>query len=369
MGRYEVIKLDSRNKWLEILEQLGDPGPDIHYRPEYCGLYRHTGEPRLFVCREGPDVVAYPFLLRRVNSIAALTGKLETGLYDITTPYGYGGPLSTRGAGKGAWEKFYQSFEEYCADQDIVTEFVRYHPLLENHRQADKRMEVEKVSSVVYVDLRQSYEEIWSGYRHSNRKNINKARREELVVNLEEGPDHFEEFLSIYHHTLERNGASPSYYFGRDFYGSIHSDLKGHFLYAYTLRDGEVVSTELLLFNDTYIHSFLGGTMEQYFECRPNNLLKHEVICWAKNRGIRYFVLGGGYHEGDGIFRYKSTFSREGVRPFYIGKKVHKRKEMCMLNQLLAPDGCPEQVNFFPWYRMAERIYSGDQNVNRVGTL
>jgi hypothetical protein len=369
MGRYEVIKLDSRDKWLEILERWEDPKPDIHYRPEYCGLYSNSGEPRLFIYREGPDAIIYPFLLRRVNSIAALTGKIKTGLYDITTPYGYGGPLSTRGAGDSTWEKFYLSFEGYCAGENIVTEFVRYHPLLENHRHADSRMEVEKVSSVVYVDLHQTNEEIWSGYQRSNRKNINKARREGLEVVLEEGPVHFEDFLSIYHHTLERNGASPSYYFGREFYSLIHSNLKGCFLYAHTLRNGKVISSELLLFNDTYIHSFLGGTMEQYFECRPNNLLKHEAICWAKNRGIRYFVLGGGYHDGDGIFRYKSTFSRDGVLPFYIGKKVHKRKEMYMLNQLLAPGACPEKVNFFPWYRMAERNYQGNQTVNRVSTL
>ncbi|MFX4263317.1 lipid II:glycine glycyltransferase FemX [Pelotomaculum propionicicum] len=369
MGRYEVIKADSRDKWLEILEQWEGLKPDIHYRPEYCCLYRGSGEPRLFIYREGPDVVVYPFLLRRVNSIASPAGQFETELYDITTPYGYGGPLSNRGAGNSAWDNFYRSFDEYCADENIVTEFIRYHPLLENHRQADKHMEVERVSSVVYVDLQRPYEEIWAGYQRSNRKNINKARREGLEVILEEEPAHFEDFLSIYHHTMERNRASPSYYFGRDFYSLIHEDLKGCFLYAHTVRDGDVISSELLLYNETYIHSFLGGTVEEYFEYRPNNILKHEAIRWAKNRGIRYFVLGGGYHDGDGIYRYKSSFSKDGVLPFYIGKKVHNRKAMNILDQLLAPEGCPEKMNFFPRYRMAERYYHPDQAGKKVSTI
>jgi hypothetical protein len=369
MGRYEVLGLDSRDKWLDLLERWEGPKPDIHYRPEYCSLYGDSGEPRLFVCREGPDAVIYPFLLRRLNLIADLTGKSEKELYDITTPYGYGGPLGTRGAGKILWERFHLHFDKYCADEKIVTEFVRYHPLLENHRQADKHMEVEKVSSVVCVDLQRTEEEIWSGYKSNNRRNIKKACREGLEVTLEEQPGHFQDFLSIYNHTMERNEAKPFYYFKREFYGLIHSDLKGHFLYAHTMRNGEVISTELLLFNDTYIHSFLGGTTEQFFECRPNNLLKHEVINWAKNKGIRYFVLGGGYREGDGLFRYKRSFSRDGVLPFYIGKKVHNRKAMNMLNQLLVPDGCPDKVNFFPRYRMAERNYQGNQTVNRMRTL
>lgn len=369
MGRYEVITLDSRDRWLEILEQWEGAKPDIHYRPEYCGLYINSGEPRLFIYREGPNAVIYPFMLRRVNAIAGLSGKLEIGLHDIITPYGYGGPLATSGTGDSAWENFYLTFAEFCASNNIVTEFVRYHPLLENHRQAYKYMDVVKASSVVYVDLQQTDEEIWSGYLRCNRNNIKKARREGLEVILEETPAHFEDFLSIYHHTLERNGASPSYYLGRDYYGMIHSNLKGHFLYAHTLKNREVISTELLLYNETYIHSFLGGTVEEYFAYRPNNILKHEAICWAKNRGIRYFVLGGGYQDGDGIFRYKRTFSKDGVVPFYIGKKVHKGKEMYMLDQMLAPDGCPDKENFFPRYRMAERIYPQHQTGKRMSFI
>lgn len=361
MGRYEVLKMDSRDKWLDLLERWKGAEPDIHYRPEYCGLYINSGEPRLFVYREGSNAVIYPFMLRRINSFAGLAGKLESDLYDVTSPYGYGGPLATGGAGDGTWENFHLSFEEYCASKNIVTEFVRYHPLLENHRRACKYMEVVKASSVVYVDLRQTDQEIWSGYLRNNRNNIKKARREGLEVILEEEPAHFEDFLSVYHHTLERNGASPSYYFGREYYSMIHNNLRGHFLYAHTIKNGEVISTELLLYNKTYIHSFLGGTLEEYFEYRPNNILKHEAICWAKNRGIRYYVLGGGYHDGDGIFRFKRTFSKDGVLPFYIGKKVHNRKAMNMLDQLLAPGGGPKKVNYFPRYRMAERYQNNTE--------
>jgi len=122
-------------------------------------------------------------------------------------------------------------------------------------------------------------------------------------------------------------------------------------LYAHTLKEGRIISTELLLYNQTYIHSFLGGTLEQFFEYRPNNILKHEVIRWAKSRGISYFLLGGGYREGDGIFRYKRSFARNGVLDFYIGKKVHDHEAVIMLEELMATKVPRESESYFPGYR------------------
>ncbi|MCL6561056.1 MAG: GNAT family N-acetyltransferase, partial [Firmicutes bacterium] len=294
MGHYHVLSLQDREQWLQELENLKELCPDLHYRPEYCGLFRGQGEARLFVYREGTASVVYPFLLRKVNLISGLEGALGQDLYDITSPYGYGGPLASPAAAESVWDNFYRCFVQYCKKNDIITEFIRFHPLLGNHRLLTNHVEVERVSSVVCVDLKGSDEEIWSGYERNNRKNIKKAYREGLEVILEETPAHFTDFITIYHQTMLRNRAGEFYFFSGDFYDRIHKELKGHFLYAHTLRGGRVISTELLLYNETYIHSFLGGTLDEFFEYRPNNILKHEVIKWAKKKGIKYFLLGGG---------------------------------------------------------------------------
>lgn len=351
MEKYDVLGLQDREQWRRELENVKELRPDLHYRPEYCGLFRDQGEVRLFVYREGSASVIYPLLLRRVNLIPGLKGKLKQDLYDISSPYGYGGPLANQAAGERVWDNFYRCFTKYCNTHDIITEFIRFHPLLGNHRLLQNHVEVEKVSSVVCVDLKGSNEEIWLGYERNNRKNIKKAYREGLEVILEETPARFTDFISIYQHTLSRNRASDFYLFSDGFYDDIHKELKGNFLYAHTVKNGRVISTELLLFNETYIHSFLGGTLEQFYEHRPNNILKHEVIKWAKSRGIRYLLLGGGYREGDGIFRYKRSFASGGVQDFYIGKKVHNYEAVCMLEELLAMKAPRESVSFFPSYR------------------
>jgi len=351
VGNYYVLGLLDKEQWLRELDCIKELNPDLHYRPEYCGLFRDSGEARLFIYREGTATVIYPFQLRKVNLIPGLEGALEQDLYDITSHYGYGGPLASPASGKGVWSNFYQCFTDYCARNGIISEFIRFHPLLGNHRLLLNNMEIERVSSVICVDLRRTDEEIWSGYERNNRKNINKAYREGLEVILEETPAHFSDFISIYHHTLFRNRASEFYFFNSDFYDCIHRELKGNFLYAHTLKSDRIISTELLLYNQTYIHSFLGGTLEQFYQYRPNNILKHEVIKWAKSKGISYFLLGGGYREGDGIYCYKRSFAHNGVLDYYIGKKVHDRKAVSMLEDLLAAKVPRESESYFPGYR------------------
>ena len=55
--------------------------------------------------------------------------------YDFVTPYGYGGPLITEvedGAKEQLVKAFYEEFSRYCAEQKIVSEFVRFHPIAQN---------------------------------------------------------------------------------------------------------------------------------------------------------------------------------------------------------------------------------------------
>lgn len=350
MGNYILLVLNDREQWLRELDNLKELKPDVHFSPEYCGLFENSGEARLFVYREGDTSVIYPFLLRKVNLIPGLAGKLEQDFYDITSPYGYGGPLASPGADEQILKNFYQNFSDFCAENNIITEFIRFHPLLRNHAFLTGYIEVERISSVVCVNLEASEQEIWSGYERNNRKNIKKAYREGLEVILEEAPVHFADFIHIYNETMARNQAGRFYYFNDSFYDCIHEKLEGNYLYAHTFKGGRVISTELLLYNETYIHSFLGGTLEEFFEFRPNNILKHEVIKWAKKRGIRHFLLGGGYREEDGIFRYKRSFASGGVFDYYVGKKVHDYTALSMLENILG-GGKDDPRGYFPSYR------------------
>ena len=64
--------------------------------------------------------------------------------------------------------------------------------------------------------------------------------------------------------------------------------------------------------NDVF--SFLGGADAEFQMIRPTNLVIWETILWAPDAGKKRFIPGGGYTVSDGIFRFKSTFSKHRTR-------------------------------------------------------
>lgn len=340
-----LLTLAESEQWTNLLQKVA--AFDIHYEPGYYRVFEGDDQARLFVYRQDDNFVIYPFLIRKVDQ----SGEIPAGenYFDITSPYGYGGPLASPGADGQTFRNFYKSFEQFCLDSKIISEFIRFHPLILNHEHTAGYVEAERNSAVVYLDLSKTEEQIRSGYDYSNRKNIKKAIRSGVTVIIDHTPRFFSDFSAIYRHTMDRNNSRDFYCFPDSFFDKIHRFLDGNYLYAHAFLEGKLISTELLLCGRTFMHSFLGGTLAEYFSFRPNNLLKHEVILWAKKRGLKVFILGGGQSDDDGIFRYKKTFAKDSLTNYYIGKKIHDQDTVRRLTGLT--DGEQKQKAFFPPYR------------------
>ena len=91
-----ILDLSERHIWNRYLSRI--ERKDIYFTPEYCEIYERNGEGKaqLFVYEEGENFVYYPFLLRNLNELSYLSKSVAKHgtLYDITTPYGYGGPIT-----------------------------------------------------------------------------------------------------------------------------------------------------------------------------------------------------------------------------------------------------------------------------------
>ena len=71
-----------------------------------------------------------------------------------------------------------------------------------------------------------------------------------------------------------------------------------------------------------------------------------------KEKGLKNFVLGGGYGADDGIFQYKTCLAPKGIVDFYIGRKVFDNENYKKLVDIRAEEnpGCLES-GYFPKYR------------------
>jgi len=214
------------------------------------------------------------------------------------------------------------------------------------------------MNSIIYVDLSLTEEELWGNYKRNNRKNIKKAMRNDIEVVVDEEFEFLDEFLEIYYETIKKNNAKKYYFFPKIFFEFIRVSLNKNFVLFISKKNNKIISVELALYDKDVIYSFLGGTLSEYFLLRPNNLLKHKLILWAKEKNIKYYLIGGGYHPGDGIFEYKHSFSKDGIKDFFIGRKVYDNKKYKILEEsfekYLSNNNITvnlKETKYFPSYR------------------
>jgi hypothetical protein len=331
-------------EWLEHWASW--PQREVHAHPGYVSLFEDAHTHALCAAwRSEGACVLYPFLLRDLRAEPFLVDAADT-----ITPYGYGGAFSWGAKHESVAPRFWEAFDEWAAERRVVSELVRFalfdEELLPYPGERDQRL----VNAV--RDLAPSADELWMDFEHKVRKNVKKARRAEVQIEFDEAGARLDDFLRLYAHTLERREAAERYAFPREFFERIHDALAGQFVYVHALHENRVVSSELVLLSEHNAYSFLGGTDSDAYDLRPNDLLKHETILWAKEAGKSRFVLGGGYTDDDGIFRYKRSFAPHGLMPFCIGRRVF---QPALYAELTERAGATDERAFFPAYRARSR--------------
>lgn len=337
----QIISSDKVEKWDEYLEAIDTS--DVQYMCNYLKLFAdyEQGEALLCIYEDENGLVYYPFIKKSIDN---------TKYFDITGPYGYGGPLYKVIKSKCELARgFREEFDKYCNENNIISEFIRFHPMLDNHKYLQNHLEVLEIKKIVYVDLTKSEEEIFASYKSSNRRCIKQAIRENVEVFKDNNS--FEDFKKIYEDTMDRNSATDYYYFNDSFFKTINSTMGNNIDYYYSKREDKVIATELVLYSRDFAHSYLGGTLRDFFQYKPNHLLCHEVILDCKRRGMKYYILGGGYYPKDGIFNYKLTYNPTGIRSYYVGKKIHNNSIYENLVKEIFKEDEMENVNYFPLYR------------------
>lgn len=304
-----ALGIADRATWTDAWVRCGRE-PFAH--PDYVDLFATDGAmPMALHDVQDAGEVLLPLVRRPLPAGVGLAGD---GWSDAVSPYGYGGPYPS---GDVDWSGFYERLLDWMRGAQVLTAFVRGDigltpPALDGlpgYRAA-------VLADNVRVDLGRTEDEQWRHYAHKVRKNVNKARRADLTVRVTEGFADLPAFLEIYRSTMDRRDAHDRYYFDRDFFERVGA-IDGAALVADVLDGDRVVSTELVLASDRHLYSFLGGTRQDAFAHAPNDLLKHEVIRHGSETGREFYVLGGGYQAGDGIFRYKRGFDEDGVVPFH----------------------------------------------------
>ncbi|MFD1020666.1 peptidoglycan bridge formation glycyltransferase FemA/FemB family protein [Thalassobacillus hwangdonensis] len=342
------IKTLDDQLWKKAVEQSDEK--DIYYTPDYFRLSekQEEGKGCAFYFENQYGAVLYPFLLRNLKSLS----NEFTDWYDITTPYGYGGPLIVEEKDRGKLlESFRQSFHAFCSREQIVSEFIRFHPVYRNHEGLKNWLDLAVKGKTVGLDVSHQAD-IWANMTGKNRNMVRKAMKQGVTVR-EANPENMEDFKAfnvLYTRTMQRANAKDFYYFNDAFFRHLTEEMGDQVKMFIAEHEGTPVAASLFLVGETMIHYHLSGMDERHANLAANNLLLYEAALWAQRNHKEIFHLGGGYGGGDDtLFKFKRSFSKidSHVLDFVLGRYIHD----AAVYQRLVETCQSSPSDYFPLYR------------------
>jgi len=231
------------------------------------------------------------------------------GHHDLRVPYDFGGPLALGDDPVALLAAFDEAMAPLRKEWGVVTEFARLHPYWTPPPDAVPR------GAHAAVDLHAEGAE----HHATHRQDVRRALREGVRVTFHDAPapSDLDAFLSLYAHTMERLDAVPYFRFDPGVLRRVgeHPAMT----LAVARRDADVLAAALFLRAGKRYFYFLSASGPAHLRLRPNNLLLHEAIAWARREGARTLHLGGG---SPSLRRFKERLANVRVQTA-LWRRVH----------------------------------------------
>lgn len=342
-------------RWRSLLDHLPH---DIYQMPGYLlveAARTHT-LPEAMVIEDGGRILLAPYLLRSGSDL----GSWDANTLDAVSPYGYPGLLLNEAA-RGDTAFINRAIAQLCEgfkEKGVCSAFFRLHPWLNADFQAAvPGGTVVNHGETVAIDLTLPEEQLWNQTKSGHRNKINRCRRQGWEAKLVPCATHLPVFVDIYTETMDRVGATGTYFeFDQAYFEGLHRALGDRLHLCVVEAEGETVSAGLYSECHGVVQALFGGTRTAFLRQSPTTLETDCVRQWAKARGNRVLHLGGGVGAAkDPLFEFKAGFSPGRWRfqslrlvsdpALYQTLVEHRAKALGVAPEVLSQGG------FFPAYR------------------
>src|SRR5690606_17461276 len=311
---------------------------------------------------EGNALVIMPFLLRKTPDVG-----LEETYYDVISPYGYSGPLFNYNLSRAYLIAFWEQVDNWYKKNNVVSEFVRFS--LNNNQQFYSGILIPTLANVngKIIDKEDQWNNFKQKVRNNYRKSTEHGLRSVFLDKKTITKDDIKTYHNIYTTTMERIGADAQYFYSLSYFEKVIKLSDSNFRIVLIYKDDVAISAELILIAGDTLYSYLGGTLSDYFNYRPNDFLKIEVMDWARENNYKYYLLGGGRTDNDSLYQYKKTFfPNDPDAIYYTGRKIVNKSVYKTLNKIMNSDVVINghetntelafnKTNYFPAYRVKQR--------------
>ena len=327
-----------------------DLSKDIYFDPRLGRLYAkmQNGEFYEYMFEDPLGTIQHQFIIRPID-IPDEEGQIW---YDLTTPYGYGGPLILNGKEEDKEElvrRFNDEFSQFCKEKKIVSDFIRFYPLGQDVKCFSSIYTTKLHNCTVGTNLEDHDDPFTEEFSKSTRKTIRKCLKNGLNYEIEKNPDTLTDFQEIYYQTMDRNEAADGYYFDSEYFQYFVDEMPERLLKCSVYYEDEVIAMGMYFLTDEVVHAHLSGTLSDYLHLSPAYILKYATLEWGLSNGIKLIHYGGGTTSDpeDSLFMFKKKFGKNTVFPFYLGTKIWDQD---MYRYFVTKSNTDKAV-FFPAYR------------------
>lgn len=332
---------------------------DFYHLPKYVALEadRVGGEATAFYAEHGAAKLLVPLLLRELPPQLQAPGDWR----DAVNPYGYPSPLflpdrNSDQSEDAQFEILWQAFCDAAAKQNIVSVFLRLHPLMPLPAPTLKKHgALLEHGQTIFLDTSTPGVQAFAEYSKGLRYDIRKLKCAGFTVVMDDW-NYYPHFIEIYRATMQRLSADEMYYFSDEYFARLRAALGQRLHLAMAISpDGAVAGGTLIATSCGIVQYHLSGTADEFHRYSPAKLLTDWVRDWAHERGEKWFHLGGGLGgREDSLFQFKAGFSALRA-DFFTYRLILDSSQYHQLAILWRQAGgqYDEQDDFFPTYRRA----------------
>jgi hypothetical protein len=231
---------------------------------------------------------------------------------------GYQGPLWKRESGMLEVEDFVAKRAEFIKTNNIVCEFIRFNPFIDNHIPLKGLYNVVESSSFYIIDVKAEPEDYLSSLPNRTRAILSKPIKDAVSISKE---------IGLIEEALE---------FKNEFFcdnNSLTSLIESQFAVqmTYSVNNLEIASSLFIVSKDSaYYIANVSSDMGKHLGA--NVVLLFEFYKYAFNNGIKYIGLGGGVEENDSLSLFKKQFSTRVLKTNHL-KLIHNEELFYKLNE------------------------------------
>lgn len=354
MSHTDILSADQTSRWQDQLARAGVS--DVFFFPDYAQTFDNVdgGTPHLFAYQHGDCRLVYPFRLLPLPEAEPFADF--PGWCDVTSDYGYGGPVISVPDGKDPSDfilSAIREFDAFCAEKQVISEFCRFHPMLGNASYLSAYQPVFS-NQTVWADLTLPENEFLRQIRKGYRYDIRKAGRSGVEVEICNAETCVDPFHALYIQTMKDVDADSYYFFNKAFFRDTIRLLDKNAAAFLAHYQGKVIAGAFYIWGDEFLHYYFSGMNRDYSHVGANKVLLYNAMMWGREKGLKRLHLGGGVgsSDTDSLMRFKAGFSKLRA-DFHVAGRIHHQEVYQTLCERTGID--PDQEPFFPAYRVMHR--------------